>query len=161
MTAVELKFNPSAGLIQVVRRFVCDFYEEVLDDQDAVSRMALATHELLENAVKYALDGETVLSIQVEHEEGAREKRIVIRLRNRASPEHLSALRALFEEMDRYPDPFAHYQAAMERTAKRRTGSGLGIARVRTEGEMSMSYTIDGDAVCIVAQAEVQSERST
>ena len=161
MTAFQLQFQPSAGLIQVVRRFVSDFYERVLDDPDAVSRVALATHELLENAVKYAIDGATALSIHVEPGTDTTATRVSICLSNRAAPEHLSAVRGLFEEMNRYADPFEHYQAAMERSARSTTGSGLGIARVRTEGEMTMSYTIEGDTVSITAEARVQSARST
>lgn len=156
MIAFELRFNPNAALLRIVRRFVSSFYEGVLTDEDAISRLALATHELLENAVKYALDGATALSISVEPTPDAA-ARILIRLRNRAAPEHIEALRVLFAEMGRYADPSAHYLAAMERSAKSKVGSGLGIARVRTEGEMSMSYTIEGDEVSIVAEARIQS----
>lgn len=161
-TAFELHFRPSAALIEVVRRFVSDFYAGVLDDPDAVSRVALATHELLENAVKYSADGGTELSIElVPHDEpgGAGPRQLVIRLRNRASAADIETLTALFAEMERYPDPYAHYQAAMERGARRRTGSGLGIVRVRAEGEMSMRYTIDGDRVCIEARVHVHPRR--
>ncbi|HSN99487.1 MAG TPA: hypothetical protein VLS89_14425 [Candidatus Nanopelagicales bacterium] len=157
-TAFELQFRPSASLIQVVRRFVSDFYEGVLDDPDALSRVALATHELLENAVKYATDGTTDLSIGVEAAEGGG-RDVVIRLSNRAEADHLAELKAIFTEMEGYADPYAHYQAAMERGARRRTGSGLGIVRVRAEGEMSMGCTIEGDRVSIEARTRVHPRR--
>lgn len=161
-TAFELQFRPSAALIAIVRRFVSEFYAQVLLDPDCVARVALATHELLENAVKYSLDGATALSITVEPGaaplDGA--SQVAIRISNRAGSRDIDALRALFEEMERYPDPFAHYQAALARGAKSRSGSGLGIVRVRAEGEMSMSYSIDGDSVCILARARVQARRA-
>jgi hypothetical protein len=169
-TAFELQFRPSAALITIVRRFVSEFYERVLHDPDCVARVALATHELLENAVKYSLDGTTALSITVEPEAEAGfavrappdcASHVAIRLSNRAAGEDIEALQALFVEMEAYPDPFAHYQAALARGAKSRVGSGLGIVRVRAEGEMSMSYTIDGDGVCIVARTRVQARRSS
>jgi len=166
MTAFELQFRPSASLIQIIRRFVSDFYEGMLEDPDAVSRVALATHELLENAVKYSADGATALSITLEPapdasrgEPSAEGSELAIRLSNRAGEEHIEALRELFEEMEHYPDPFDHYQAVLERGARRKSGSGLGIARVRAEGEMSMSYRIEGDGVCIVARTRVQARR--
>ncbi len=49
---IELRFSPSPELIPVVRRFVSAFYERLLSQADAASRLALATHELLENTCK-------------------------------------------------------------------------------------------------------------
>jgi hypothetical protein len=157
-TAFELTFRPNVELISIVRRFVSDFYERMLDDGDAVSRVALATHELLENAVKYSIDGETSLSLTFEP--GDDISVLSIRLQNRTSPEHAAELRAIFDEMQREGDPFAHYQAVMARNAKRKVGSGLGLCRVRAEGEMTMSHTLEDDLVTIVAQTHVRARRS-
>lgn len=155
-TAFELCFRPSASLIHVVRKFVSDFYEQLLQDSDAVSRVALSTYELLENGVKYSLDGATALSITVDRH--APRSVVVIRLQNRAAGEHIQALREVFDEMAKYPDAFTYYQVAMERSAKKKVGSGLGIARVRAEGEMHMSYSVEDDRVCIVAQTWLEGE---
>jgi hypothetical protein len=149
----ELNFRPSFELISIVRRFVSDFYKNMLNDADAVSRVALATHELLENAVKYSIDGGTLLSINLER--SGPTSVVTIRLSNRASPENIEAIDAIFEEMKSQPDPFAHYQMAMERSAKLKEGSGLGLIRVRAEGEMTMSHTVNDDTVCIFAQTHV------
>ena len=108
--------------------------------------------------MKYSVDGATDLSIGVESGEGGAQE-VVIRLSNRASAGDIQELEALFAEMERYPDPYAHYQAAMERGARRHAGSGLGIVRVRAEGEMSMSNTIEGDRVRIEARTRVQPRR--
>ncbi|MDI1478334.1 hypothetical protein [Polyangium sp. y55x31] len=157
-TAFELTFRPNVELISIVRRFVSDFYERMIEDRDTVSRMALATHELLENAVKYASDGVTFLSITFEP--GETSSTVSIRLVNRANAEHIAALATIFEEMSRHDDPFAYYQIAMARSAKRKVGSGLGLVRVRAEGEMTMSHTIEDDRVTILAQTTVAARRS-
>ncbi|UQA59345.1 hypothetical protein [Polyangium aurulentum] len=154
----ELTFRPNVELVSIVRRFVFDFYERMIGDKDVVSRVALATHELLENAVKYSVDGSTSLSITFEPAEST--SIVSIRLANRASADNLAALSKIFEEMQSFADPFAQYQDAMARTAKRKVGSGLGLVRVRAEGEMTMSHTIEDDRVVILAQTRVGTGRA-
>jgi hypothetical protein len=158
-TAFELTFRPNVELISIVRRFVSDFYDRMIEDKDTVSRMALATHELLENAVKYASDGVTFLSITFEPGEAS--SVVSIRLMNQANAEHIAALATIFEEMGQHDDPFTHYQVTMARSAKRKVGSGLGLVRVRAEGEMTMSHTIEDDRVTILAQTTVAARRSS
>lgn len=149
---LELTFRPNVELITVVRRFVSTFYDHILLDRDATSRIALATHELLENATRYSTDGETTIRIEMTGDAAA----MRIRIWNRTRPEHLTVLRAQFEEMLQYDDPFVYYQRMMERTAKRREGSGLGLARLLAEAEMRLSYEVEGDRVCIVADTHTQ-----
>ncbi len=153
MLMFELDFRPNYELISIVRRFVSDFYERMLNDPDAVSRVALATHELLENAVKYSLDGATSLSITVEP--SGTHNLVRVRISNQAEAKHIASIQALFDEMARYEDSLQHYQMAMERTSKQREGSGLGLLRIRAEGEMKMTHTLDGNVVCIVAETFV------
>lgn len=144
---INLTFCPSVALISVVRRFVSSFFEEVLVDRDATSRLALTTHELLENAARCSTDGEVTLRIDAAR---ARED-LRIRTWNRADMSQIEILRSHFAEMVGVHDPFAYYQRMMERTAKRKSGSGLGLARLLAEGEMRLSCDIDGDRVCITA----------
>jgi len=152
-----LTFRPNVELISLVRRFVSSFYEHALPDRDTISRVALATHELLENAVKYSIDGETSIRIELVTESDA----IRIHISNRTDPSHLGALRQRFEEMTQFEDPFVYYQRMIERSAKRTDGgSGLGLARIRAEAEMSLACEIEGNNVCIVAHAPMQVKRA-
>lgn len=68
----ELDFKPNVQLVSVVRRCVTELYQRFLDDPDGTSRVALATHELLENAVEYSRDGETTIRIEVAQHETPR-----------------------------------------------------------------------------------------
>ena len=47
----HLVFRPNIKLVSTVRRFTGEFYRRVLVDQELASRLALATHEMLENAM--------------------------------------------------------------------------------------------------------------
>jgi len=145
----ELNFRPNVQLVSVVRRFVTEFYQRFLNDPDGTSRVALATHELLENAVKYSRDGETTIRIELMQHETPR--RVRIQLRNRSTLEHIAAIREIVDGVNRAPDATEFYRALIVAKAKDRTGSGLGLARICAEGEMKIHYDVQGDMVVIEA----------
>jgi len=145
----HLVFRPNIKLVSTVRRFTGEFYRRVLVDQELASRLALATHELLENAVAYARDDETAIRIEIEGD------LLSVRTWNRADPERLGALRTSIDHVMLAPDPDRYYQQQMSVAAKRTEGSGLGLARVRNEAEMNLSYEIDNDKACIRAVATI------
>ncbi|HUS67680.1 MAG TPA: ATP-binding protein [Kofleriaceae bacterium] len=142
---LNLTIWPDLNLVSVVRRFAEEALEKALDDLDAVSRAAMAVHELVENAAKYGSGGAIDLHVELEGAE------ITIEVTNRATPEAQNALRAAFAEMEMADSPLDHYQALLRRAARRTTGSGLGLARVAFEGEMSVAARFDGDAVRVRA----------
>src|SRR5258706_15726760 len=94
----ELAFSPNMRLIAVVRRFVSDFYSEVLSDAEITSRLTVASHELLENAVKYSFDGNTCIQIEVRKDDDGQGTVVTIDTRNRTDPKNLVALRTLIDE---------------------------------------------------------------
>ena len=145
----ELSFSPNVELISVVRQFVQTFYERILKNEDFTSRLGVAAHELLENAVKFSCDGITHIRVDVQRD--ARGHEVTISTRNRAAPQHLEALKALMEEICSVEDPLAYYQVLMRRSAKRTGGSGLGLGRIRAEAEMQLKYSIEGNLVHLQA----------
>jgi anti-sigma regulatory factor (Ser/Thr protein kinase) len=151
----DLVFRPSLDLISVVRRFVHEFYQEVLH-VEAGSQLALATHELLENAVKYGVDGETRLSIEVTEERAG--NAVLVRTVNRTEQRHIDRVRELFAEMERTADPFAFYQVMMRRSLTTPNESGLGIARIAAEADMRVTHELVDGTLTILARTLVSPE---
>jgi len=151
---VELNFRPNVQLVSVVRRFVSEFYQRTLSDPDGSSRVALATHELLENAVKYSKDGETTIRIEIDAT--ASPRTVSIMLRNRAEGPHIAAIRTIVDGIAAHADAFSFYQALIARNARSKAGSGLGLARICAEGEMTVTCNVeDTDLVILEATTRV------
>jgi hypothetical protein len=146
----ELSFTPNVELISMVRQFVQNFYEQILKDPDVTSRLGVAAHELLENAVKFSIDGVTHIRVDVRKMDGGGHE-VTICTRNRAAETNLDALRSLMDELRGANDPFSYYQTLMRRSLKRTDGSGLGLGRVRAEADMALDYRIEGNLVHLQA----------
>lgn len=145
----HVSFRPNFRLVSTVRKFTEDFYNRMLGDRDTSERVALATHELLENAIAYASDDETGVRVELDGD------RVIVKTWNRTSPERLESLKAVIDTMNRAPDPDAYYQELMTRTAYRSDGSGLGLARIRAEADMAVTYEVTTDRVCVAAETTV------
>jgi hypothetical protein len=157
---IQLHFRPNIELISSARQFVADFYDQVVGDPAVLSRILLATHELLENAVKYAVDGLTQIRIDVIEGDAVSPRRVTIRTSNRAAPGNCVILRETIDLASSAVDPFQHYREVMLKNARRKGGSGLGLARIRAEAEMTIHYVIEGDEVSIVLDADLPPRRA-
>jgi hypothetical protein len=145
----HLAFRPNITLVSTVRRFIGEFYRRLLVDQEVGSRLALATHELLENAVAYASSDETEIRIEIV------EDQLVIKTWNCTLPERIAGLKTVLEEMNEAPDADLYYQQMLLRTSKRTEGSGLGLARIRAECEMKLGFELIQDRVCMMATTTI------
>jgi len=151
----SMHFAPTTVLISVVRRFVRALYGRLLVDGELSSQLALTTHELLENAVKYSVDDEASLSVDVVRKESCLQ--ISVRTRNRASPHHAERLQKIIGEVQQTDDLFTYFQEMIQQTIGR-SESGLGLARIACETEMSLRLESDGDTMDIIASYEFRGE---
>jgi hypothetical protein len=150
----ELSFSPSAELIGPVRRFITDFYQRVLENEDLTSRMAVAAHELLENAVKYSCDEHSKISIAVTlNENGARD--VIIRTWNKTTEANIKHIRRIMDDMVGASDAMDYYRRLMLDAVQNEdaNSSGLGLGRIVAEGEMKLKCDVKEDWVCIEARA--------
>ena len=142
-----LQIQPKSRMVSIVRRFVEESFEKMVGDPDTVFRVSLAVHELLENAAKYAVGDKTGLSVHFDPDGPTAS----IKLTNETTPEHIARLRASIDEIQASTEPFLLYQTLMRRTFGVPEESGLGLVRIRAEGELNLSLEIDGSKVTIVA----------
>jgi two-component sensor histidine kinase len=157
---LDLRLSVTPEVVSPTRRLLEIKLATALDDDDAIYRVAMTAHELLENAAKYATDGHARLRVEVgaaSPTAGSQgEIGIRVTLTNNAAPDHIDELRAAVREMELEQDPMAHYFALMRRNAKIGSVSRLGLARVRAEGDMQLTVSIDGPSVTIVASTVVR-----
>jgi len=156
----ELRFAPSVALVSTVRKFVSEFYVELMGDADVSHRLAMATHEMLENAVSYSSDRRSELVVSL-HRTGG-QFTVSIRTKNRASGERLTKVRHHLDEVVNAEDPLALYNQLVRRAAKRTDGgSGLGLGRIRAEADLELSYSIEGDTLVLTAEGRFQPHAET
>lgn len=156
-TSFDMCFAPTTRIVSVVRRFVLSLYERILEDSELSSQLALVTHELMENAVKYNIDDETSLRVSVTPQsESLSDMTVTIRTRNRATPENIRSAQRIITRVKEAQDPFLFYQELMMSSVMVPDGSGLGLARIRAETELTIDFNIDGDSIEIVAQTQIR-----
>ena len=151
-THLELRPRPHLDMVWAIRQLIETYYKPVLRDASLLDRLSVATHELLENAVKYGGDGPTSLLVEIVT---SPQRLLHVEVRNPVAHEHVPALRDLLAEMARIGDPMTFYQARMVRAAKLKEGSGLGLARISFEAEMQLSMTVDDQHVSMAAVAPI------
>jgi len=151
---MELMFRPQVELISIVRRFVWDYCGQLVGDADVASRLALATHELLENATKYSSTGESRLRVQIDR--GPSTCRLSVRTWNEALPIEIESLKQACSSVSNARDAFDHYQRRIRETLKNGARSELGLARIRAEADLMLACQVEGDVVCVTAEADAR-----
>jgi len=154
--SVDLSFNPCLESVTAVRRFLEVHLGRLMHDTELISRMAVAVHELLENAAKYSTGGGSRL--RVEFDLSAPRGALSISVANHADPRHLPELQAAIAELSSAEDPFDVYQQYLLRAATRDEGSGLGLARICVEAQMNVTLELSDQGVCVKAVAAPRAE---
>jgi hypothetical protein len=150
----DLSIDPNPRFVSVVRRFVEATFDRLLGDPDVVFRAAMTAHELMENAAKYSLGSKALLRVSCQRE--GSEAVVSIYLANETTVDHIDRLRERIVALTSAPDPFAYYQRLMRQTARSTSDeSGLGLARIRAEGEMSLVLDVRGTTVGLHASARI------
>lgn len=144
---IELKFGPRWKYISVSRSFIQNFIAVSVADQAKASSIAMATSELLENAVKYASGDETNVKVNVYPEN----ERISVRVQNEAHPDAIKELQVIFNKISE-GDPLEAYVSAMKEAAVRTDGkSQLGLARIRYETGAKVDLSVTDNKIVTIS----------
>lgn len=141
--------------LTAVRRFVTDLGQTVSRNPDVAARLALATHELMENALKYSADPTQRVTLVLSAESGPR---LCVTVCNVSNEALVVPLRQRLRELHEAPDPVAHYYRLLTCSTSNdmssgELSSGLGLARIVAEAEMELSCELRGDLLAVKAQA--------
>jgi anti-sigma regulatory factor (Ser/Thr protein kinase) len=141
-----LRMSPSWMFVDDLRRFVESFCAASCPGVDREEQLALAAHELVQNAIAYASAPGVELKLQLDRETG----RVRVSVTNEADPEHLALLRARLDEISGEADPLIAYLAAMRRAPEER--GGLGLPRVRYEAALELRIEAGDGRVTVHAE---------
>jgi hypothetical protein len=153
----DLSIDPNPRFVSVVRRFVEASCERLLCDPEAVFRVSMSAHELMENAAKYAIGSKSLLRVSFKRDDHG-DAQVALYLSNETTPEHIERLRERVTAIISAPDPFDYYQKLMRQNARVTYESGLGLARIRAEGHMVLDLEVRGNSVAIIANTRVEKE---
>ncbi len=141
-----LRMKPPWVFVDEIRRFVESFCSCACPGQSREAQVALAVHELMQNAIPHA-GGESVdLTLQVD----PTADRIEIAVSNPASDEQFQDFKGRLDRINQEPDPLQSYLRAMAEAPMNQRG-GLGLARVRFEAQLELSITREGSRITVLA----------
>jgi hypothetical protein len=150
---IAMSFRPFGGLVSAIAQLVDEFCRIQLGDADLSYRFRMAAHELAENLVKFST--KSPVHFDIELFESNCQRRLRVKTRNTTTPERLREVERRFAELKQAPDAMEHYVAMIRRTAPLEGVSGLGLVRIRAEGEFDIDYRIVGDELTLIVEAAV------
>jgi two-component sensor histidine kinase len=151
-TRFDIALPPNLELIHIVREFIERLCARLLKDPDVSSQVAIAAHELIENAVKFSIEGSPELHLELELHHGTR--LVTVSTVNRADPARLREIDGILREISEVNDANDYYRKLMVRSVARDDGSsGLGLGRILAESNMDITGSIDTDTDRVTIRA--------
>lgn len=149
---LELSFPPDPTRIEITRQAVARCVAVVWADPSFEEALAMATAELVENAIKYGATGANVVGVGIVATRGD----VVLTVSNAVDSrsQHVDALRARIAWMHGHEDARSAYLAAL--THVYASGdldsqeSGLGLVRVAYEGGATVECNTETPGLVLV-----------
>ncbi len=141
-----LRMPPLWSTVDGVRRLVESFCASAAPDAARDEQLALAAHELLQNAFAGSPDADVELEAEIDRRAG----RIRVSVTNACEPAHIPALVARVARVQAHRTPLAAHLEALRDDPQGH--GGVGLSRIRYEAELDLRIGVDGARVTIHAE---------
>ena len=146
-----LRMKPPWVFIDEIRRFVESFCACACPGHGREAQLALAVHELMQNAIPHARGGAVDLVLEVEPSA----ERVSVKVTNPCTDEEFAALSARLASLYCETDALASYLRAM-RESPAGTRGGLGLPRIRFESQLDIRTSREGDRLTVEASGPLR-----
>ncbi len=150
-TLLEVRVAADPPLASLTRRYLKEVLTRLAVSDEAIDRLGMIVHELIENICKYTIGDKTSGRISL-HQIGTTGG-FIVRSWNRTSSEHVGQIERLLGLRKQALNADQFYQTLMRRTAIQAAGSGLGLGRVMAEGQMELTSTYSAGILCLTAKS--------
>ena len=140
-----LRMQPSWREIDEIRHFVESFCASTCPETERQEQLALAAHELVQNAIANAVTPDVELRLEVDRAT----ERVTVSVSNQARADQIEVLRDRLGKMLEHANPLAGYVAAMREDPGSR--GGIGLARIRFEAALDLALDVQGERVTVRA----------
>jgi anti-sigma regulatory factor (Ser/Thr protein kinase) len=142
-----LRMRPPWVFVDEIRRFVESFCACACPGESREAQVALAVHELMQNAIPQANGEDVDLTLQVD----PAADRIEVAVTNPCSDAAFDELQGRVSHINAEPDALRSYLRAMEEAPSSSRG-GLGLARIRFEAQLELAVIREGRRVTVLAR---------
>ncbi len=149
-----LRMEPRWVVIDEIRRFAETFCAAACPGAEREEQVALAVHELVQNAISYASTPEIEMELELDRRAG----RVRVSVTNACRPDQIPVLRSRLARAQENRDPLAAYVEAMREAPQ--TRGGLGLSRVRFEGALDLGLDVRGAFVTVHAAGPIAVSRA-
>jgi hypothetical protein len=143
-----LRMVPVWVFVDEVRHFVESFCACARIGPEREGQLALATHELMQNAITNGTSADIELRLAID----AAADWVEVSLTNTCAPGQADRLRARVAKLQE-AEPLTSYVAAM--SADPRAPGGLGLARIRYEAQLELDVFETGDRLTVSAKGKL------
>jgi hypothetical protein len=140
-----LRMQPSWVVVDDIRHFVETFCASACPEAEREEQLALAAHELVQNAIANAATPDVELKLEVDRVT----ERVCVSVSNHARADQIEVLRYRLDRAQAPANALHGYVAAMREDPESR--GGIGLARIRFEAALDLALDVDGERVTIRA----------